>query len=138
MRNIEGVPVSPDASRLTNTANRRFHVDALVSELEANGIVVLPNLLSAEQLRDMQKAFAVKLRRMRWNNIDGYYKSEIYRHMVADVLTLDQGFVDLALHPLVKDILNSFMGTNYELTEAKGWKSLPTTRDFHGWHSDAW
>ena len=138
MRNTEDVPVSPEAPRPTNTTNRRLDVDALVSELEANGIVVLPNLLSAERLRGMQKAFAVKLRRMRWNSIDGYYKNEIYRHMVADVLLLDQGFVDLALHPLVKDILNSYLGTNYELTEAKGWKSLPTTRDFHGWHADAW
>ena len=138
MRNIEDVPVSPEAPRLTNTANRRLDVNALVSELEANGIVVLPDLLTAKQLRDMQKAFAVKLRRMCWNHIDGYYKNELYRHMVADVLMLDQGFVDLALHPLVKDILNSYMGTDYELTEAKGWKSLPTTRDFHGWHADAW
>jgi hypothetical protein len=138
MRNITDIPVSPEAPRLTNTAGGRFDVDSLVSELEANGIVVLPNLLSAERLRDMQKAFAVKLGRMRWNNIDGYYKNEIYRHTVQDVLMLDQGFVDLALHPLVKDILNSYMGTNYELTEAKGWKSLPTTRDFHGWHADAW
>jgi hypothetical protein len=138
MRNIEEILVSPEAPRLTDTAGPRFEVDALVSELEANGIVVLPNLLSSEQLRDMQKAFAVKLRRMRWNSIDGYYKNEIYRHMVPDVLVLDQGFVDLALHPLVKDVLNSYLGTSYELTEAKGWKSLPTTRDFHGWHSDAW
>ena len=121
-----------------DTSGHGSEVDALVSELEANGIVVLPNLLSAEQLRAMQKAFAVKLRRMRWNHIDGYHKTETYRHMVEDVLLLDQGFVDLALHPLVKDILNAYMGTNYELTEAKGWKSLPTTRDFHGWHSDAW
>jgi len=138
MKNIEDIPVSPEAPRLTNTAGGRFDVDALVSELEANGIVVLPNLLSVERLRDMQKAFAVKLHRMRWNSIDGYYKNEIYRHMLADVLLLDQGFVDLALHPLVKDILNTYLGTNYELTEAKGWKSLPTTRDFHGWHADAW
>lgn len=138
MKHIKDIPVSPEAPRLTNTAAGGFDVDGLVSELEANGIVVLPNLLSAERLRDMQKAFAVKLRRMRWNNVDGYYKTEIYRHMVEDVLLLDQGFVDLALHPLVKDILNTYMGTNYELTEAKGWKSLPTTRDFHGWHADAW
>src|ERR1044072_330220 len=138
MRNIKDITVSPEAPRLTNTTGRRFDVAALVSELDANGIVVLPNLLSAQQLHDMQKAFAVKLRRMRWNNIDGYYKNEIYRHMVEDVLLLDQGFVDLALHPLVKDILNSYMGTSYELTEAKGWTSLPPTRDFHGWHADAW
>ena len=138
MTNREDIPVSPEVPRLTNTAGRGFDVDGLVAELEANGIVVLPNLVSAERLRDMQKAFAAKLRRMRWNNIDGYYKTEIYRHMVEDVLLLDQGFVDLALHPLVKDILNTYIGTNYELTEAKGWKSLPTTRDFHGWHADAW
>ena len=138
MTNSEDIPVSPEVPRLTNTAGRGFDVDGLVAELEANGIVVLPNLVSAERLRDMQKAFAAKLRRMRWNNIDGYYKTEIYRHMVEDVLLLDQGFVDLALHPLVKDILNTYIGTNYELTEAKGWKSLATTRDFHGWHADAW
>jgi hypothetical protein len=138
MRISKDIPVSPEAPPLTHTAGRPSDVDALVSELKANGIVVLPNLLSAERLRDMQKAFAVKLRRMCWNHIDGYYKNELYRHMVADVLLLDQGFVDLALHPLVKDILNAYMGTTYELTEAKGWKSLPTTRDFHGWHADAW
>jgi hypothetical protein len=137
MRNIEDIPAAPRALPLT-TADRRSHVDALVAELDANGIVVLPNLVSAARLRDMQKAFAVKLRRMRWNNIDGYYRNELYRHMVADVLLLDQGFIDLALHPLVKDILNCYLGTNYELTEAKGWKSLATTRDFHGWHADAW
>src|ERR1051326_2341300 len=137
MRNIEDIPAAPRALPLT-TADRRSHVDALVAELDANGIVVLPNLVSAARLREMQKAFAVKLRRMRWNNIDGYYRNELYRHMVADVLLLDQGFIDLALHPLVKDILNCYLGTNYELTEAKGWKSLATTRDFHGWHADAW
>lgn len=129
---------SPEAPSLTDTVRPGFDVNALTSELDANGIVGLPNLLSAEQLRAMQKAFAVKLRRMRWNHVDGYHKNEIYRHMVEDVLLLDQGFVDLALHPVVKEILNSYMGTTYELTEAKGWQSLPTTRDFHGWHSDAW
>jgi len=138
MKNVEDVLLAQEAPILRNTASRRFEAEGLISELEADGIVKLPNLLSAEQLRGMQKAFAVKLRRMRWNSIDGYYKNEIYRHMVADVLLLDQGFVDLALHPLVKDILNAYMGTSYELTEAKGWKSLPTTRDFHGWHADEW
>jgi hypothetical protein len=54
------------------------------------------------------------------------------------VLVLDQGFVDLVLHPLVKRVLNRYVGEQYELTEAKGWKSLPTKRDFHGWHGDAW
>jgi len=112
--------------------------DHLHAELETEGIVVLPNLLSTEQLRGMQQAFDRRLQRMRWNNFDGYHKTEPYRHMIEDVLQLDQGFVDLALHPLIKEILNRYLGHRYELTEAKGWKSLPTKRDFHGWHGDAW
>ncbi len=86
----------------------------------------------------MQSEFAVKLRRMRWNNFDGFQKTERYRHMVEDVLLLEQGFVDLALHPLVKQILNRYLGNSYELNEAKGWKSIATKRDFHDWHDDAW
>ena len=48
--------------------------DALASELETNGFVVLPNLLKPEQLRGIQQAFEARLRRMRWNNFDGYHK----------------------------------------------------------------
>ncbi len=113
-------------------------VDQLVSELEQNGIVVLQNLLTPQQLGGMQESFALRLRRLRWNNFDGYQKTEPYRHMVEDVLTLDQGFVEAALHPLVKDVLHRYLGARFELTEAKGWKSIPTKRDFHGWHGDAW
>ena len=110
----------------------------MASELETNGIVVLPPLLSREQLRDMQRAFETRLRRMRWNNFEGYQQTERYRHMVEDVLLLEQGFVDLAVHPLVKQVLNRYLGEDYELSEAKGWRSQPTRRDFHGWHGDAW
>jgi hypothetical protein len=113
-------------------------INRLVSRLEEDGIVVLPNLLSASTLRAMQEAFASRLQRLRWNNFDGYQKTEPYRHMVEDVLVLDQGFIDLVLHPRVKGVLNRYLGDEYELTEAKGWKSLPTKRDFHGWHGDAW
>jgi hypothetical protein len=112
--------------------------NTLAAELDESGIVVLRDLVNKQQLASMQKAFEVRLRRMRWNNFDGYEKTEAYRHMVQDVLTLDQGFVDLALHPVLKGILNEYLGSRYELAEAKGWKSLPTKRDFHGWHGDAW
>ena len=110
--------------------------NTLATEVEERGIVVLRDLLTREQLRGMQKAFEVRLRRMRWNNFDGYEKTEPYRYMVQDVLTLGQGFVELALHPVVKEILNEYLGSRYELVEAKDWKSLPTNRDFHGWHGD--
>ena len=115
---------------------RPAEVDALSAELETNGIVVLPRLLSSDQLRGMQQAFAARLRRVRWNNFDGYIRTERFRQMIEDVLLLDQGFVDLALHPLVKQVLNRYLGEDYELTEAKGWRSLPTKRDFHDGSSD--
>jgi len=58
--------------------------------------------------------------------------------MVEDVLVIDQGFMDLALHPVVKEVLKRYIGPAFTLNEAKGWKSLATRRDFHGWHGDMW
>jgi hypothetical protein len=124
--------------RGSGSASECAEVDRVVSELEVDGISVLPALVTENQLKGMKHAFATKLGKLRWNNFDGYQKTEPYRHMVEDVLLLDQGFVDVAIHPLVKQVLNRYLGQRYELTEAKGWKSLPTKRDFHGWHGDAW
>lgn len=136
MKRFREIDSHPELAR--GQSVRLVSVEALASELETNGLVALPPLLSAEQLREMQEAFAARLRRLRWNNFDGYQRTEIYRHMVEDVLLLAQGFVDLAVHPLVKQILSRYLGPTYQLTEAKGWKSLPTNRDFHGWHGDMW
>src|SRR6185369_2837182 len=136
MKRFKEIDTNPDLAR--GPGVRMASVDALASELETNGLVVMPSLLSVDQLREMQEAFAARLRRLRWNNFDGYQRTEIYRHMVEDVLLLAQGFVDLAVHPLVKQILSRYLGQGYQLTEAKGWKSLPTKRDFHGWHGDMW
>jgi hypothetical protein len=129
---------SRDEASFLHLPTNALEIDGLVSRLEEDGIVVLPDLIGASALSAMQTAFASRLQRLRWNNFDGYQKTEPYRHMVEDVLVLDQGFVDLVLHPLVKSVLNRYLGNQYELTEAKGWKSLPTKRDFHGWHGDAW
>lgn len=113
-------------------------VSSLRKQLEESGIAVLPDLLTASQLQGMQVSFSARLKRLRWNNFEGYEKTERYRHMVQDVLTLDQGFVDVALHPVVISSLHEYLGDTFELVEAKGWKSLPTKRDFNGWHGDAW
>jgi hypothetical protein len=113
-------------------------VDRLYADLDRDGIVLLPRLVTDEQLAGMQEAFRSRLQNLRWNNFDGYEKSEPYRHMIEDVLLLDQGFLDVAIHPIVKGIVNRYLGEDAELTEARGWKSLPTNRDFHGWHGDAW
>jgi Phytanoyl-CoA dioxygenase (PhyH) len=111
---------------------------SLAADLERDGIVILPQFLAGAQLAAMQQAFALRLRHLRWNDVEGYDTNERFRHLLPDVLTLEQGFVDAALHPLVVETLRDYIGPTFELTEAKGWKSLPTKRDFHGWHGDAW
>ena len=138
------MPILDAESRLNGAATDRARPREiamereLLTELERDGIVRLPDLLTGEQLRGMQTAFAARLVRMRWNNRDGYERTERFRHMVEDVLSIDQGFVDVALHPIVNAVLRGYLGDRYQLVEAKGWRSLPTTRDFHGWHGDAW
>jgi len=130
------IPTLPQGE--IDVASRLASIDALVAELETNGIVVLPSLVSPAALREMQDAFAARLTQVRWNNFDGYARTEVYRLMIEDLLTLAQGFVDVAIHPLVKEILARYLGPTYQLTEVKGWKSLPTKYDFHGWHGDQW
>ena len=110
----------------------------LAKELEHHGVVVIPDLLAPEQLRAMQTAFASRLSRQRWNDLDGYFKTEPYRLMIEDVLLLHQAFLDTALDPRVVEAVREYVGPGVQLTEAKGWQSNPTTRDFHGWHGDAW
>lgn len=86
----------------------------------------------------MQQAFEARLRHMAWNDTLGYERTEVYRHMIQDVLILDQGFLDVALHPLALQVLKEYIGPQFQLVEAKGWLSLPTKKNFHGWHGDAW
>jgi hypothetical protein len=110
----------------------------LVAELEEKGAVRLPPLVDPQTLTRMKATFRTRLQQMRCNNCDGYERTERKRLMVQDVLTLEQGFVDLAIHPLVKALADDYLGSAYELCEAKGWRSLPTRKDFHGWHGDKW
>src|SRR5262245_3814553 len=88
-----------DGKKPTTPADDRL-AEKLAAELDQNGIVVLPPLFSPEQLRDMRKAFETRLHGIRWNDLDGYEKEPL-RRVVQDVLTVEQGFVDLAVHPLV-------------------------------------
>lgn len=110
----------------------------LAAELDRDGVVMLPELVPVDQLAGMQRAFASRLRRMRWNDVDGYEQSDRYRRMVQDLLLIHQGFLDLALHPAIKEALHEYLGADYRLVEAKGWMSVPTHRDFAGWHGDMW
>jgi phytanoyl-CoA dioxygenase PhyH len=135
LNNFSAVTDRQSHPPLTGAESSR--VDRVAAELEQNGIVVFSDLVSKEQLSAMQRAFSTRLNRIRWNNLEGYEK-ERYRHLVNDLLAVDQAFVNLTLHPVVKETLRRYIGDQVELCEAKGWLSLPTKRDFHGWHADAW
>src|SRR5207253_10326159 len=108
-------------------------LNPLTKELEENGIVIIPDLLTGSQLRGMQVGFNARLRRMRWNDFDGYEKTDRYRHMVQDVLMLEQGFIDAALHPVVISALREYLGDTFELVEAKGWKRSEERRVGKEW-----
>lgn len=110
----------------------------LAAELDRHGVVVLRELVPMDQLAGMQRAFTSRLRRMRWNDVDGYELSDRYRRMVQDLLLIHQGFLDLALHPAIEEALHEYLGADYRLVEAKGWMSVPTHRGSSGWHGDAW
>src|SRR5262245_65557930 len=84
--------------------------ESIVHKLESDGIAIIPGFLNPEQLRGMQRAFGNMLKRMRWSNFDGYKKTEPYRHMVEDVLMLDQGFVDAGLDPRVQATMREYVG----------------------------
>jgi Phytanoyl-CoA dioxygenase (PhyH) len=131
------ITVTPTADANSALAVSVDVIEELTNELKKKGVVRLPSLLSAQQLEAMQSGFRARLGRMRCNNIDGYEK-ELYRHVVQDVLAVEQGFVDIGLHPIVKEVLRRYLGESFALVETKGWRSLPTKRDFHGWHGDAW
>src|SRR5436305_14340413 len=96
-------------AELLATAPTPHAAHRLAKELARRGIVRLPRLVSDAVLHDMQHAFAARLQRLRWNNTDGYERTDRYRFMVQDVLTLAQGFVDIALHPLVQNVLREYV-----------------------------
>ena len=106
--------------------------------LNKEGILVLDNFLPESTIQNMQQAINVKFKTMRWNDVDGYEKTEKYRHFVFDLLTLEQGFVDAALQPDLQALAKSFLGDQYTLVEARACRSLPVNSEFHGWHSSAW
>ena len=127
------VPANSGAS-----SNREPSIDSIVADLDAHGAVALPSLVSAGTLTEMQTAFASRLTGVRWNNVDGYVRSERMRLGVGDVLTLAQGFVDIGVHPIVAGVIRRYVGEKATLCETKGWETLRSLKDFHGWHGDSW
>ena len=107
--------------------------------LERDGIAVLPNFLTGAALASIQDSFNRALARPSFNTYIGYEQNEKWRVLVENLLALDPHcLTDCAVHPLVGDVLRSYVGPDVALVEARGWKTIRTKRTFHGWHEDAW
>src|SRR5215213_8539710 len=88
----------------------RLASSQVLESLEHDGVAVLPNFITGTTLEEMQEAFRAVLRRPRWNDFDGYEQTTPYQHMVQNVLTMHQGFVDAVLNPLVADTIREYIG----------------------------
>jgi hypothetical protein len=112
--------------------------DMTVAALERDGIVPIDGLLAPEALRAMQEAYRRVLGHINWSTTEGFQQTDPFRRMVENILTLDPAFQALALNPRLQEILRQYLGSDYVLTEVKGWETVATRADFHGWHNDAW
>ena len=110
----------------------------IADALDRDGIAPLPALIAPEALAGLQAAFEGALAKPSFNTWVGYEQNEKWRLLVENVLMLHPAAVDLALHPLVTEALRLYVGPDVGLTEARGWKTIRTMRNFHGWHADAW
>ena len=98
----------------TETADGQ--VAALVHELETQGAVRLPALVSDATLRDMQAAFNARLQGMRWNNHDGYERTERMRLDAALSLSGPRALV------MILEGKGKIAGEPYE--KGEGWRLL--------------
>lgn len=111
----------------------------VVEALERDGIAVLPDFLTGDALASIQDSFNRALARPNFNTWVGYEQNEKWRVLVENLLMLDPHcMTDCAVHPLVGEVLRRYVGPDVALVEARGWKTIRTTRTFHGWHEDAW
>lgn len=113
-------------------------VTEITAALERDGIAPLPRLIAPEALAGLQAAFSGALRRPSFNTWIGFEQNEKWRLLVENLLALHPACLELALHPLVAGVVREYVGPEVALTEARGWRTIRTTRNFHGWHADAW
>ena len=117
---------------------RRMNPRQVRETLERDGIALLGKTVPDDALGRMQRCYGRALEFPTWNTWTGYEQNEKWRRLVDHVLLYDRAFVDLAVDPAIGEVLARYIGTGHCLVEARGWETVATRRDFHGWHADAW
>ena len=119
--------------------NTPIDPDALLATLERDGVVRLPlPLLGGAALERVQSEWAARVAHIQHNGQAGYEARDPFRRIVHDALTVSPDLTRAALHPSIVEVVRRYVGADAALTEAKGWRTMPTELDFHGWHNDAW
>jgi hypothetical protein len=115
-----------------------LNVANITQQLQQTGIVVLENLLPEHELSRMQQCFEQQLAHPRFNTSNGYQQNEKWRLLIEDLLTLSPAFLFPLFNQQLMDVCCQYIGSGFQLTEARGWQTIQTNRNFHGWHNDAW
>jgi ectoine hydroxylase-related dioxygenase (phytanoyl-CoA dioxygenase family) len=101
-----------------------------VAAIRARGFVVIPDLLSADQLAGMRAALAPHLRAelLGRNNFEGHRTERVY-----SLVGRGAPFAALVEHPRVLAICDAFLAPNYLLTASQAINILPgeTPQPFH-------
>jgi hypothetical protein len=113
-------------------------VSDVTKTLESDGVVMLGKLVDGERLQRLRAIYTRALERPTWNTWVGFEQNEKWRRHIENLLIYDREFVEHALYPDVCEVLRQYIGPGFELVEARGWETITTRRDFHGWHVDAW
>jgi hypothetical protein len=115
-----------------------INVNEALKEIREKGIVVLDEGLPAEVLDKMQQTFNRQLAQPQFNTWSGYQQNEKWRLLIENLLTHSSAFLYPALQPQLMEICRQYIGEGFQMTEARGWKTIKTNRNFHGWHIDGW
>ena len=109
-----------------------------INFLKKDGIYLLGQILPGHTIDRMKLVYSRALEKPTWNTWIGFEQNEKWRRLIENVLLYDKSFLDLPLREELSAILAEYIGPKFELTEARGWETVATKRNFHGWHQDAW
>lgn len=119
-------------------APNKINVPQVLAELNDKGIAVIENFLPADELAQMQQCYEQNLAHPKFNTWNGYQQNEKWRLLIENLLTLSPAFLYPMRNDDVMSICRHYIGNKFQVTEVRGWQTIRTTRNFHGWHTDAW